>query len=253
MAATLVLQPAHNDRMQVHTFKGDQPHLLDKLIAASLRKEVQPETLKERTLVPFFDSEEASDTTFQPLQPSRRSPTKPAAVLPGKGGHGLKRHAHERSSPQLAGSPPNKEAELVKARHQRRGKQAASAGSGSDTDASTARKPRASGPANGRKHQLDGAPRSAAPGGGSAQRQSPQRKSPDHNADLDMVQLAAASAAAATSLRTPGKAPSLASLLPSKFAGPAFTNSPTPDCLPIPTSSLLLQEAADGLRSRLTL
>lgn len=197
--------------------------------------------MQERTLVPFFDSEEASDTTFQPLQPSRRSPTKPAAVLPGKGGHGLKRHAHERSSPQLAGSPPNKEAELVKARHQRRGKQAASAGSGSDTDASTARKPRASGPANGRKHQLDGAPRSAAPGGGSAQRQSPQRKSPDHNADLDMVQLAAASAAAATSLRTPGKAPSLASLLPSKFAGPAFTNSPTPDCLPIPTSSLLLQ------------
>jgi hypothetical protein len=89
MAATLVLQPAHNDRMQVrhgsgrlagtgrpeslggcsrtqsssrsphpdplrhrwqvHTFKGDQPHLLDKLIAASLRKEVQPETLKVGT------------------------------------------------------------------------------------------------------------------------------------------------------------------------------------------------------------
>lgn len=38
---------------------------------------------------------------------------------------------------------------------------------------------------------------------------------------------------------------------PSKFAGPAFTNSPMPDTLPIPTTSLLMHQAADQLRSGL--
>lgn len=50
---------------------------------------------------------------------------------------------------------------------------------------------------------------------------------------------------------TPPRAPP--AKLASKFAGPAFTNSPTPECLPIPTSRFLMQDAADNLRSRLTL
>ncbi len=51
------------------------------------------------------------------------------------------------------------------------------------------------------------------------------------------------------SLATP---PRVAAELPAvRFAGPAYTNSPTPDSLPIPTSSLLAQHAAESLRSRL--
>ncbi|EFN54092.1 hypothetical protein CHLNCDRAFT_136216 [Chlorella variabilis] len=243
--------------VSVHSFKGDQAHLLDKLIAASQRKEVPTEALKERTLVPFFDSSDASATSFQSLQAGRRPaatkpltvPKQPQAALQ----HGLKRHAHERSSAHLASSPPKKEAEVVQAKHQR-GKPAASAassggkgaaaGSSSDTEASSARKPR---PASGKKHQREVAARAAAPSGGS-QRASPPRKRPEHAATH------ARAPAAASALRTPAKGTKAAPAAPSsKFAGPAFTNSPTPDSLPIPTSSLLLQEAADGLRSRLTL
>lgn len=52
---------------------------------------------------------------------------------------------------------------------------------------------------------------------------------------------------------TPARAAPLPPPVASKFAGPAFTNSPTPECLPIPTSRFLMQDAADHLRSRLTL
>lgn len=45
-----------------------------------------------------------------------------------------------------------------------------------------------------------------------------------------------------------------ASTMPPKFAGPAFTNSPMPDDLPIPTTSLLLMnEAADRMAHGLML
>lgn len=217
--------------------------------------------LQERALVPFFDSsEEAGATSFKALQPLRRgSATKPVAV-PG----GLKRHAHDRSSSHLAGSPSRKEGEVLQAKHARRGSKASSSSSsggrgsvdGSDVEMSSPpaqqRKPR-----SGNKHQRDSstaklmAPASAAPSG---QRQSPPRKRPEPA--LTMRALAAASASAGAALRSPGgvpKAPVPRSPAANKFAGPAFTNSPTPDCLPIPTSSLLLAEAADGLRARLTL
>ncbi|KAL4856438.1 hypothetical protein ACK3TF_003234 [Chlorella vulgaris] len=276
--ATLVLQaqpPHHHARMQV--FKGDQDHLLDKLIAASQLREVSLDSLQERTLVPYFDASDASTASYLATQPGRKQAQQSPA------GHGLKRHAHERSSAHLAGSPPKKEAELLQARHQRRAKQAASCGSasaasssggkgstststsGSDTEMSSipARKSRVlAAPAPARKHSRDAsatttaASRAAAASSSGAQRATPPppSKRPSSNqASLDMRQLAAASAAAAASLRTPGKSGARTPPCPSKFAGPAFTNSPTPDCLPLPTSTLLFQDAADSLRSRLTL
>lgn len=39
----------------------------------------------------------------------------------------------------------------------------------------------------------------------------------------------------------------------SKFAGPAFTISPMPDSLPIPTTSLLMTQAADRMKSGLVI
>lgn len=269
-------------------FVGDQEILLDKLIAASQRREVPVSSLQERTLVPFFDCADPSASTFQSLQPGRRSaPSKPV-VVPSH--HGLKRGAHERSNAHLVGSPPKKENEVVQAQHQRRGgKHAAAApgashssptssggasraGSVSDGEATSARKPRSGGggkpplaasprpaavpvpagaQAHGKKHQRE---RTAAPVASSvivAQRQSPPRRRPEPASVMHQL-VAASSAAAGAPLRTPGSKGGKPSV-PTKFAGPAFTNSPTPDCLPLPTSSLLLAEAADGLRARLTL
>lgn len=180
--------------------------------------------------MPYFDSSEASTDSFQALQMGRHGvPTKPLPVpvaKAGRHGPGLKRA--ERSSGALASSPPKKENEVLQARHHKpapatSGGSSAS-GSASDTEMTSApqlpRKQRAAGNKKGK---------------------SPQRK--QRAGDSDMAALAAASAAAGAALRTPGgrrpaapRAPAL-----SKFAGPAFTNSPTPDCLPIPTSSLLLQ------------
>ncbi|KAL4440315.1 hypothetical protein ABPG75_003316 [Micractinium tetrahymenae] len=257
--ATLVLQPVHAMEHVHRSFKGDNDMLVDRLIAASARKEVATESLVERALVPFFDSSDASAASFQALQPGRRGAASKPVPVPG----GLKRHAHDRSSLHLAGSPPRKEGEVLQAKHARRGSKPSSSASsggrsGGDSDVEMAsppaqqRKPRS----GGKKHQRDGGaakPAAPAPAGPSGQRQSPLRKRPEPA--LDMRALAAASAAAGAALRTPGGAPKAASRwpAPAKFAGPAFTNSPTPDCLPIPTSSLLLAEAADGLRARLTL
>lgn len=260
--ATLVLQPVHSMERVHRSFKGDNDMLVDRLIAASARKEVATDSLVERALVPFFDSSDAGGAaTFQALQPGRRgAATKPVAV-PG----GLKRHAHDRSSSHLAGSPPRKEGEVMQAKHARRGSKPSSSASsggrasvdGSDVEMSSPpaqqRKPRS----GGKKHQRDsGAAKPAPPASAAppAQRQSPPRKRPEPV--LSMRALAAASASAGAALRSPGGGPKPTAPrgpAPTKFAGPAFTNSPTPDCLPIPTSSLLLAEAADGLRARLSL
>ncbi len=211
--------------------------------------------------MPFFDSSDASTASFQALQPGRRgAATKPVAV-PG----GLKRHAHDRSSSHLAASPPRKEGEVLQAKHARRGSKPsspASSGSrasidGSDVEMSSPPAQQRKLRSGGKKHQRDGGaakpapPATATPSG---QRQSPPRKrsEPAHT----MRALAAASDSAGAALRSPGGGPRVAAprgSAPTKFAGPAFTNSPTPDCLPIPTSSLLLAEAADGLRARLSL
>ena len=216
--------------------------------------------------MPFFDSSDASTDSFQALQPGGCRASKPVAVPKHQQPAGHKRHAHERSSSQLSGSPPGKETEVLQAKHAKRaGKPTASTASRrassppSDAEmssppqlASAQRKPRS----GGKKHALDATPGGAAPAAtkpaGAGQRQSPPRKRPEPA--IDMRQLAATAAAGAALLRTPGGAkPAPRAALPTKFAGPAFTNSPTPDCLPIPTSSLLLAEAAEGLRSRLTL
>ena len=194
--------------------------------------------------MPFFDSSEASATSFQALQPGRRA-SKPVAVP----AHGLKRV--ERSSGHLAGSPPKKEAEVLQARHQRRAPRPATSGSSASSGASDTEM---SSPApQQRKPRGQGKKGKAAPAAG-AQRASPTRRRADPVADL--AALSAASVAAGAALRSPaGRAPSgaKAAPAPSKFAGPAFTNSPTPDCLPIPTSSLLLQVRAPlGLQGRLT-
>lgn len=259
----LVLQPAPVHNMQPRSWKGDDDMLVDRLIAASRMKQVSTESLVERTLVPYFDSSDVSAGCFQSL--GRAAPaTKPLAVPCG-----LKRHANERSNASLAGSPPRKEGKVVQAKHARRAGKAAALPSGSGASASTTsggrrgsnsgsdtemtsplastRKPRSSG---GKKHALAaaGAFKPALSDGSSSQR---KRGEP---AAIDMRQLAAASAAASSVLRTPGsKGSAPRAPFPMKFAGPAFTNSPTPDCLPIPTSSLLLAEAAESLRSRLTL
>ncbi|PRW39162.1 hypothetical protein C2E21_6994 [Chlorella sorokiniana] len=238
-AAVLAPQPLDHHfvarSMKVQSFKGDHDMLVDRLIAASQRKEVAMDSLQERHLVPFFDSSEASATSYQALQPGRRA-SKPVPVP----AHGLKRA--ERSSGHLAGSPPKKEAEVLQARHQRRPARPASSGSSaasgaaSDTEMSSP-PPQQRKPRQGKKGKA--APASATAG---AQRASPARRRADPVADLAALRSPAGRASGAK-----------AAPAPSKFAGPAFTNSPTPDCLPIPTSSLLLQEAADGLRSRLTL
>lgn len=245
--------------MKVTSFKGDDAKLLDKLILASQIPTATPASLQERTLVPYFDSSDSADSSFAMLQrqPGGRHGAKPLAV-PAHGA-GLKRHAHERSSAHLSGSPPKKENEVVQAKHQRQraAKQAASAstttaggkgsGSGSDSEMSSAPQQRKARGAKG-----GAAPQAQAP-------QQPQGKKQGKQvaaaaaATADMRQLAAASSAAGAALRTPGSGKGAGKGLPLKFAGPAFTNSPMPDSLPIPTSSLLLQEAAEGLRSRLTL
>jgi hypothetical protein len=179
-------------------------------------------------------------------QPGGRHGAKPLAV-PAHGAAGLKRHAYERSSAHLSGSPPKKENEVVQAKHQRQraAKQAASAstatggkGSASGSDSEMSSAPQQQRKARGAK----GAP---APQAQASQQPQGSKKQGKQTATADKRQLAAASAAAGAALRTPGSAKGAGKgqglPLPLKFAGPAFTNSPMPDSLPIPTSSLLLQ------------
>ncbi len=197
---------------------------------------------QERQLVPFFDSSEASATSFTALQPSgRRAASKPVPVP----AHGLKRV--ERSSGHLAGSPPKKEAELVQARHQRRAPRPASSGGSAASGSASDTEMSSPAPSQQRKPRSQGKKGKGAPAAPVAPRASPARRRAEPVADL--AALAAASAAAGAALRSPaGRAPAGAKAGPApyKFAGPAFTNSPTPDCLPIPTSSLLLQVCAAG-------
>lgn len=217
---------------QFDAFKGDHDQFIDRLVVSSQKKLVDDSLLQERALVPFFEPSDSVNTSFEPLE--RRAQKAPFP----QPHHGLKRNAGERSSASLSSSP-KKEITLSAAK-QRRGTKSPTApmrGSSSDSESSaTALRPSASGtfevpsPARGnnRKHnrQTDAQPR--------------RSPSPPHKRE----HLPSVDALAAT--LTP-----VSKYGPGKFAGPAFCNSPTPDSLPIPT--LLMQQAADSLRARLSL
>ncbi|GAB4814146.1 hypothetical protein N2152v2_001192 [Parachlorella kessleri] len=222
-------------------FKGDHELLVDRLVVASQKKQVDDSLLQERVLVPFFEPSDLSKTTFEPLERrSRRSPP------PAQQHHGLKRNAGERSGGSLSSSP-KKENHLAKQR--RSGAKAVPAAIGrraayhSDSElSSTTNLMRTFSTVS------DGQTKPAnSPARG-------QRKHARQHAE------SVPTAAAAVLPRRSPSPPHKREHLPSspmgqygKFAGPSFCNSPTPDSLPIPTTTLLMQQAADSIRSRLTL
>lgn len=266
--STLVLQPSvlpvHPRGMKVTSFKGDDATLLDRLILASQIPTATPSSLQERILVPYFDSSDSAACSFAIMQQQAgsRHGAKPLTVP------GLKRHAHERSTANLSGSPPKKENEVVQAKHLRqRGAAAAKQAASASTTTTVVTGSKGGGNSgSGSDSEMTSAPQHAqrkARSGKAATATTPQpqagrkqgNKQAAATATADMRQLSAASVAAGAALRTPGSSNKGRGGSPAvyKFAGPAFTNSPMPDSLPIPTSSLLFQEAAEGLCARLTL
>lgn len=210
------------------SFKGDQDSHLDGIIVASQKKHIDDSALKDRTLVPFFDSPvEAS--VLQPLQ--------------GRSAH--KKPYHDNAPVQKqrkgTGKPATGTMQVVEDASNGIGKQGKNKAkkSSSPRQMSPEASPNAS-----RKHHRDPSYRSLpglATNAHIAQsvsgRQSPPRKRQEHTHD------------SATSMGPMPPAPAAL-----KFAGPAFTNSPKPDALPIPTTSLLrMHEAADRLAAGLML
>ena len=223
--------------MQRHTtsFKGDQDSHLNDLIVASQTKQVDNVLLKERHLVPFFDTQ-VEPAALQPLQKKKGISNQ------------HQQHQHDTTASNKKQRKPNTK----------------SAGHVAIEDSSLAAalppKPRKGGKNNktvtavkqvndtaqhhnqSRKHHREPSSKNlsglALPGGGTipapvpatSGRQSPPRKRQEQNFYDSTASM------------------------PAKFAGPAFTNSPMPDDLPIPTTSLLLMhEAADRMAQGLML
>ena len=173
--------------------------------------------------MPFQFDDDVPMPAAGPLE--RRGASK-AQAIPAH--HGLKR-VSSGSAGSLSSSPPKKEAERQQGQHLRKPASPATS-------------------ADGRKHRRDPSAKNL-----------PQLAATASSARA-LPAKAAAQAAAASALKPRAvvrPVNSAASLTPvrvstppapnplsgSKFAGPAFTNSPTPDSLPIPTSSLLMAEA----------
>jgi hypothetical protein len=231
--------------LQRHTssFKGDQDSHLNDLIVASQTTKTDNVVLKERHLVPFFDSH-VEPAALQPLQSKKKG-----SSLHQQHQHdnqytngSNKQHQHRKSNAKTAASVDDAGlASTLPKPPLRMG------GKNTKTAASAAKQANDTVQRRSRKHHRDPSskhlPGLALPGGGtipaatSAQqipstsgRQSPPRKRQEQNFY------------------------DTASSIPTKFAGPAFTNSPMPDDLPIPTTSLLLMhEAADRMAQGLML
>ena len=212
------------------SFKGDQDSHLDGLIVASQKKQIDDFSLKDRALVPFFDSPvEAS--VLQPLQ------GKPAH----KKSHqdNVQVHSQRKANGKPATSPVQVEDSGFVNAKQRKGKGNKNASSPKQMQIAAAEVVSNAG----RKHHRDPSYRNlpslavhAHSGPTVSGRQSPPRKRQEYN--------------------THDSATSMGPIAPAavKFAGPAFTNSPMPDSLPIPTTSLLrMHEAADRLAAGLML
>jgi hypothetical protein len=222
--------------LQRHTssFKGDQDSHLNDLIVASQTKQIDNVVLKERHLVPFFDTH-VEPAALQPLQGSKKK---------GSNQHQQHQHGNTQYSTQCNTNANNKQQRKPKTvvddagmasaipKPPRKGGKKAAAKQATDDAAQH----------QSRKHHRDPSskhlPGLALPGGGtipappstSERRQSPPRKRQEQNFY------------------------DTASSMPAKFAGPAFTNSPMPDDLPLPTTSLLLMnEAADRMAQGLLL
>lgn len=225
------------------SFKGDQASHLDQLIASSQIKpgDVQPD--QERALVPFFDSSESTNTDFEPLQGRRAAP--PPAH------HGLKRGAGERSAADLPSTAAAKKKENKQQAQQRAA--AAAIVPRAPAPEAPPHQPRAAG-AKAVRFAEPAAPRQAAQQPPAARTSKHQRK--DSGKNLLALLTGGQGANAPTGQQQPGhvtpppqrKRPEM-----QRFAGPAFSNSPVPESLPFPTPGLLMSEAAESLRSRLTL
>lgn len=267
-----VLPRHHFATMPSASFKGDQDMLIDALINASRKREISDAQLKERALVPFqFDADLPMPSTAAksflevPRRQRKASGTgSPTATIAIPQQHVQDQRATKRAggTTQLGTSPPKKENERMQGRHQ---KPAAPSTSGT-------------GGAKGRKHHRDPSVKSlpalaatasterqasmSAPAG----RASPPRKRVETNngtskptpgssgnrrkGDSPRELCGPSSGATTVALPQPVLAHSASA---SRFAGPTFTNSPTPDCLPLPTSSLLMAQAAEQLRATLQL
>ena len=215
-------------------------------------------------MVPFQFDADPSTTAKGTLEAPRRS-RKPAAIpsatipIPQPKQHVSGKRGG--SATQLSTSPPKKESERAQGRHKKSASPPASSGVSPPAGA------------KGRKHHRDPSTKSlpslaataSVPGLQQSGRASPPRKRAE-TAPQPTSKPAVSGRRKGDSARelhggiTPAE-PALAqqqaalahSTSASRFAGPAFTNSPTPDSLPLPTSSLLLAQAAEHLGARLQL
>ena len=232
-------------KLQRHvSFKGDQESHLNDLILASQKKQVDDVVLKERALVPFFDAP-VDAGTLQPLQGKaahKKLPQQQQVMTNNK--------PRKANAKPASGSPKAvavEDAFPAAAKQPKKGKKAAATKQQTTSEGQHQHQ--------GRKHNRDPSYRhlpslasaaSLGPSVSSSGRQSPPRKRQEQHF-YDSV----SSAEQFANQHQPHQ--HRQSMVP-KFAGPAFTNSPMPDTLPIPTTSLLLMhEAADRMAAGLML
>lgn len=179
--------------------------------------------LRERALVPYFDAGDASGPpSGAPLQkrlgPRKGLASHPIDALADSLGAG---QAQPRGARGAAGSPPKENQAQPGGKQKKRG---------------GAKQPQAQPQEAGssRKHHRDPSAKNL-PGLAAAPPAAPPPRKRQEQGGVD----------------TP---PQPAGLKPSaRFAGPAFTNSPMPDTLPIPTTGLLMHQAAERMQASLML
>ena len=238
---------------QTSSFKGDKEMHLDKLIQASQRKVVDDFSLSERQLVPFFDGSMAKidEAHCQPLQQRSHLGVKHTngATPPSKN----IKHSNSHSTP-IASGAQRKRGDRTEKKNQealngnvKQNVKAENTNANSNTNSTphSTRKSKGKKSTNGESTVVP-----------SQQRAAGLRK---HNRDSSQKQLQISEdVPLARSPRVKRHVvdaiSELSTVSSARFAGPAFVNSPTPDSLPIPTTSLLaLHETVDRIQAGLVL
>ena len=277
-----------NSLRQRASFKGDQDSHVDELVVASQKREINAGVLKERTLVPYFnDADIATGMLDEPLESKKRSESgrmsqfrassnktkHPPGKTPQRRGKSYSKSSSGKSSgdessesdssnTRSSARTRNGEKQEGSSRHY----QPLPSTAGNMALSPSTNKKGGKGSHGSKKHNRDPSHKSLTDmsdrsGSNGRPRKRYENENGHGNGDPSSLpshirhNATSSSRAAVTGDYSNIMSSSADSLTPGgqRFAGPAFTLSPTPDTLPLPTSLLIADATADKIRSNLVL
>lgn len=237
------------------SFKGDKEMHLDKLIQASQRKVVNDFSLSERQLVPYFDGSMAKidEAHCQPLQQRSHlgaKHTNAGATPPSKNS----KQSNSHSTPITSGGAQRKRGDRMEKKNQealnsnvKQNAKAENTNSNANANSTphSTRKSKGKKSTNGESTVVPAQQRAA---GLRKHNRDPSQKQLQISEDVPLARSPRVKRHVVDAINEPS------TVSAARFAGPAFVNSPTPDSLPIPTTSLLaLYETVDRIQAGLVL